>query len=120
MLSHPTQESAFKLSEYNDSSIPVIGSCILNISTKNEIHSMQFKVIDSNSPAIIGLKTSQDLNHLKRLSNINVNNDIDFCTEYADCFREIGLIKNQYKIKSNPMPSQLFMPHNVCTYKIRK
>ena len=94
MLGHPTQESPFKLSEYNDSSsIPVIGSCILNISTKNEMHSMQFKVIDSNSPAIIGLKKSQDLNHLKRLSNINVNNDIDFCTEYADCFREIGLLK---------------------------
>ena len=76
--------------------LPKTGSCILNISTKNEIHSVQFvKVIDSNSPSIIGIKTNEDLNLLNRLSHINVNNEIDICTEYADCFREIGLLKNR-------------------------
>lgn len=81
---------------YNGSMLPTTGSCILNISTKNEIHSVQFvKVIDSNSPSIIGIKTNEDLNLLNCLSNINVNNEIDICTEYADCFREIGLLKNR-------------------------
>ena len=54
---------------------------------------------DSNSPSIIGLKISEELNLLKRLSNINVNSDIDFCTEYADCFGDIGLLKHEYKIQ---------------------
>ena len=51
---------------------------------QDEMHSVKLIVIDSNSPLIIGLKTSEDLNFLKRLSNINVNNNIDFCVEYAD------------------------------------
>ena len=62
---------------------------------------MQFIVTDSNSPSIIGLKTSEELNLLKRLSNINVNSDIDFYTEYADCFGDIGLLKHEYKIYSH-------------------
>ena len=63
-------------------------------------------MIDSNSPLIIGLKTSEDLNLLKRLSNTNVNSDIDFYTEYADCFGEIGLLKHEHKIqlKSDAKP----------------
>ena len=61
---------------------------------------MQFIFIDSNSPSVIGLKTSEELNLLKRLSNINVNSDIDCYTEYPDCFGGIGLLKHEYKIKS--------------------
>ena len=61
---------------------------------------MQFILTDSNSPWVIGLKTSEELNLLKRLSNINVNSDIDFYTQYADCFGDIGLLKHEYKIKS--------------------
>ena len=57
---------------------------------------MKFMVIDSNSLSIIGPKTSEELNLLKRLSNINVNSDIDFYTEYADCFGDIGLLKHEY------------------------
>ena len=66
---------------------------------QDEMHSVKLIVIDSNSPLIIGLKTSEDLNFLKRLSNINVNNNIDFCVEYADYFGKKGLLKNQYKIQ---------------------
>ena len=61
---------------------------------------MQFILTDSNSPWVIGLKTSEELNLLKRLSNINVNSDIDFYTEYPNCFGDIGLLKHEYKIKS--------------------
>ena len=64
-----------KLSAYNGSSIHVI-TRHLNISAKHEMHSVQFKVIDSNSPLIRGLKTSEDLNLLKRLPNTNVNRTI--------------------------------------------
>ena len=60
---------------------------------------MQFILIDSNSSSIIGLKTSEELNLLKRLSNTNVNSDIDFYTEYANCFADIGLLKHEYKIQ---------------------
>ena len=56
---------------------------------------MQFKVIHSNSPLIIGLKSYEKLSLLKRLSNINVNRD--FYTESADCFGDIWLLKHEYK-----------------------
>ena len=71
----------------------------MNTSTKHKIHSVPFIVIDSNSPSIIGLNTSEKLNLLKRLSNINANIDIDFYTEYADCFGNTRLLKNGYKIQ---------------------
>ena len=95
-----------KLSTYNRSRIPVIGSCILNISTKHKIHSVQFIVTDSNSPSIIGLKKSEELDLLKRLSNINVNSDIDFHAKYADCFGDIRLLKHECKtqLKSDAEP----------------
>ena len=89
------EPTCVKLSAYNGSPVPVLGSCILNISTKHKIHSVQFVVIDGNSPSIIGLKTSEELNLLKRLSNINVNSDIEFYTEYANCFGDIGLLKHE-------------------------
>ena len=56
-------------------------------------------MIDSNSPLVIGLKTGEELYLLKRSSNINVNSDIDFYTEYTDCFGDIGLLKHEYKIQ---------------------
>ena len=88
-----------KLSAYNGSRIPVIGSYILNISNKHKIHLVQFILTDSNSPWVIGLKTSEELNLLKRLSNINVNSDIDFYTEYPNCFGGIGSLKHEYEIQ---------------------
>ena len=57
----------YKLSVYNGSSIPVIQSCSLNISTKHELHSVQFT-------SIKGLKTSTQ----KRLSSINVKTQSAF------------------------------------------
>ena len=68
---------------------------------------------DSNSPLIIGLKTSEDLNLLKSLSNINVNSDTDFYTEYAGFSGEIGLLKCEYEVqlKSDEQP---VMPRGVC------
>ena len=71
---------------------------------------MQFIVTDSNSPSIIGLEISEELNLLKRLSNINVNSDIDFYTEYADCFGDIGLLKHEYKMQRKSDVIQSFMP----------
>ena len=44
-----------------------LSAYILNISTKHKIHSVKFIVTDSNSPSIIGLKISEELNLLKRL-----------------------------------------------------
>ena len=44
------EPTCVNLSAYNGSPVPVIGSCILNISTKHKIHSVQFVVIDGNSP----------------------------------------------------------------------
>ena len=74
---------------------------------------MQFIFIDSNSPSVIGLKTSEELNLLKRLSNINVNSDIEFYTEYADCFGDIGLLKHEYKMQRKSDVIQSFMSRDM-------
>ena len=59
--------------------------------------------------SIIGLKASEECNLLKHLSNVDVSSDIDFYTDYANCFRDIGLLKHEYiEFTSNLMPNQSF------------
>ena len=85
-----------KLTAYNGSSIPVNGSCILNIEPKRKTIPVLFRVDVSFQP-ILGLKASTQLNLIKRIINIDKTPDSklpSYLNELRYGFREIGCLHN--------------------------
>ena len=56
-----------KLSAYNNSKIPVLGKCSLNLKHKKDHFDVLLIVVDSKSVVILGLATSESLNLIKRM-----------------------------------------------------
>ena len=94
-----------KLSAHNNSKIPVLGKCSLTLMHKKDYFEVSFIVVDSKSDPILDLSTSKNLNLIKRISAVNVN-DEQFLSEFSDCFGEIGTLKNAHhvEIKDNVTP----------------
>ena len=60
-----------------------------------------FIVADTNSPPILGLKTSEKLNLIKRV--MVVNEDIpEAVKEFSDCFGEMGTLPKVHHIHVDP------------------
>ena len=62
-----------KLSAYSGSKIPVVGKCSLTLDHKNNSFKVSFIVADSDSVPILGLKTSEHLQLIKRICRIETN-----------------------------------------------
>ena len=91
-----TNKPNTKLTVYNGSSIPVNGSCILNIELKRKTIPVLFTVDVSFQP-VLGLNASTQLNLIKRIMNIDKTPDSklpSYLNELIDGFREIGCLHN--------------------------
>ena len=91
-----------KLSAYNGSKIPVVGKCLLILAHKNKSFKVSFIIVDSDSVPILGMKTREHLQLIKRICRIEKNNDT-FFSESHDCFGEIGTL-NITEVKDNVKP----------------
>ena len=67
---------------------------------KNSTIQVLFIVADIDSPPIVGLKTSTNLNLIKRVNKIKrmKPNIPDFLHEFTDCFGEIGCLSQTHHI----------------------
>ena len=74
-----------KLSAYNNSKIPVIGKCSLNLKHEKDQFDVSFIVVDSKSVPIIRLATRENINLIKRISSVNVS-DEQFLSVFFYCF----------------------------------
>ena len=94
-----------KLSAYNGSKIPVVGKCSLTLDHKNNSFKVSFIVVDLDSVAILGLKTSEHLQLIKRICRIETNGET-FFSEFHDCFGEIGTLNTTHhiEVKDNVKP----------------
>ena len=61
-----------KLSAYNNSKIPVLGKCSLNLKYKKDHFDVLLIVVDSKSVVFLRWATSESLNLIKRISAVNV------------------------------------------------
>ena len=61
-----------KLSAYNNSKIPVLGKCSLNLKYKKDYFDVLLIVVDSKSVVFLRWATSESLNLIKRISAVNV------------------------------------------------
>ena len=88
-----------KLTAYNGCNIPVEGSCGLNIELKRKTIPVLLILADVNSQPFLGLKTSIQLNLIKRIMNIDKTLDSrlpSYLNEFNDSFGEIGCLRNKH------------------------
>ena len=86
------------LSAYNGSNIPVKGQCTLDIHHRGKNVPLLFIVAETNSPPIIELNSSEQLNLINRILSIYNSQKRNFLNEYKDCFGEIGTLPNVHHI----------------------
>ena len=88
-----------ELTACNGGNIEVLGKCTLRVGKLNrKTYPAECFVVDTHSPSIIGLKTCEKLNLIKRIYLVN---DVDpsLLEEFADTFGNIGCLPGENKIK---------------------
>ena len=60
-----------RLSDYNDNAIDVKGSCVLRVAMHDRLYPVRFIVVE-NGPSLLGCDTSERLNLVQRVYNVNV------------------------------------------------
>ena len=99
------KEAKVTLSAYNNSPIPTKGSCILSVERPNEKSiPVRFVVAEIESPLIIGLKSCQHLNLIKRINVVKKQPTRvpDYVDDYLDCFGRLGCFSKPHHIYTNP------------------
>ena len=91
-------KSASTLSACNGSNKPVKGQCTLDIQHRCKNVSLLFIIADANSPPVIGLNSSKQLNLIKRILSISNSQKRNFLNKYKDCFGEIGTLHKVHHI----------------------
>ena len=95
------KKTSVKLSAYNGTEIPVSGKCLAKIKHKNTVTHVLFIVADTKSSPILGLKTSSNLNLIKRIMKIDSHAQ-DYFDSYGDCFGELGILPGVHHIVTDP------------------
>ena len=97
-------KSKVKLTAYNDTDIPVRGSCIAHIGYNHSSIPVVFIVADIESSPVIGLNTSSKLNLIKRVMKIKQDKvDLpDYLLSCGDCFGEVGCLNHIHHIEIDP------------------
>ena len=91
-------KSKTKLQTYDGTNIEVLGKCNLKlkIPTNNQMHNVEFEVVNISAQPILGQETIERLNLVTRCVNKVSLNEVN----YEDIFKGIGKIESQpYKIK---------------------
>ena len=107
-----------KLSAYNGESIPVKGKVVVRIEKgKNKSFPVQFIVVPTKSNLIIGLKTCERLNLIKRVMLIN-DSDPSIFDEY-DVFGELGCLPDEYHINIDETVKPVVHPPRRVPFALR-
>ena len=101
--------TGIKLTAYSGSDIPVIGKCIATMKLKNRSIPALFIIAETSSSLILGLKTSENLNLIKRVLHVN-SSAPNFTEEYSDCFGEIGCIPGTHHITIDETATPIVHP----------
>ncbi|KAL1458772.1 hypothetical protein WDU94_008888 [Cyamophila willieti] len=96
-----------KLTSYCGNKIDVIGQCIITCKFKNVSNHVRFFICNNNQRAILGLKTCQDLELIKKVNSVEVehssHNQSDeysgLLNKYQDIFEGLGNLPGYCKIE---------------------
>ncbi|XP_071629550.1 LOW QUALITY PROTEIN: uncharacterized protein [Temnothorax longispinosus] len=95
------------LKSYTGDKLQVRGVCTISAKKNNRVFKIDFYIVKTNTPAILGLSSCLELNIIKKLESINDSNTYeDLVKEYKKIFSGIGCFSKPYhiKLKENAQP----------------
>ncbi|KAI2665926.1 hypothetical protein H4Q32_023044 [Labeo rohita] len=90
-----------KVTGYTREEVPVKGSCTVNVLYKRKHHKIQMLVIGKEVQPILGLKTCERLDLVKKVFVANVHKDTDndqLLDKFRDIFEGLGCLPGKHKI----------------------
>ncbi|XP_046601433.1 uncharacterized protein K02A2.6-like [Neodiprion lecontei] len=93
------QRTNTKLNCYSGETLNVVGKCNVMCHRKGQKHEIEFFVIDSNGTPLLGRKTSEEINLVKRIYSVEQNSYNELRKQYEDVFSGIGCLSKPYQIK---------------------
>ena len=90
------------LSSYGGTSLKVRGMCDLPCKYKDCDTHLEFYIVDTDSPAILGLRACIDLQLIQLIMSVDKQECINVEQEYADIFQGIGCFEGECKIHIDP------------------
>ena len=107
-----------KLTAYDGGNIPVQGKCITHINQgSNKTVPVQFFVVKTEAFPIIGLKTCEQLNLIKRVYKLDVG--YDSMLENYDVFGDLGCLPEEYHIHVDPTIKPVVHPARRVPFALR-
>ena len=91
------QPFRFGLSAYNETNISVKGCCILGVTRGVTSIQVLFHAVDNDSPSMLELKTTKNLDLIGRITKIN-RYVPDYLQQYTNYFGKIGFLKEKHHI----------------------
>ncbi|XP_046597267.1 uncharacterized protein LOC124294709 [Neodiprion lecontei] len=88
-----------KLNCYSGETLNVVGKCNVMCHRKGQKHKIEFFVIDSNGTPLLGRKTSEEINLVKRIYSVEQNSYNELRKQYEDVFSGIGCLSKPHQIK---------------------
>ena len=100
-----------KLTGYGGTKLKVKGKCSLQCCYKNSEIVGTFHVVDTNSPAVLGLQSCVDLGLIKLVMSVSSNNSMEeMLNKYKSVFQGLGCLKEPYHIKIDRSVSPVIHP----------
>jgi len=91
----PLQKSSARLTTYSGERLPVCGKATLTCTVKGRKHRLEFQVVDTQSKAILGLRTCEALDLIQLVDIIGD----ETLASYADVFKGLGSMEEEYTIQ---------------------
>lgn len=91
-----------RLTSYSGNKIPVIGEVTVPCKHKKKTYEVKFIVTSSKAQDVLGLKTCQEMNLIKRIEAIQkeeLTTTKELISEYKDVFTGLGCLKQKYHIE---------------------
>ena len=100
-----------KLTGYGGTKLNVKGKCSLQCCYKNSEIVGTFHVVDTNSPAVLGLQSCVNLGLIQLVMSVSSNNSMEeMLNKYKSVFQGLGCLKEPYHIKIDTSVSPVIHP----------
>lgn len=92
---HNLIKTATKLISYSGQPLDVLGKCALKVSHKESSLELDFYVVNTKSPCILGLSSSVLLNLIKK---VDETRSVDILSDFPDLLKGVGCIRGEHDI----------------------